>query len=409
MTDLGDRLDALSREATASVTLLSPEQALRARSRRRRVGVTFALAVVTAAGAKTATLVVSNSGLNRVVTQPLSQGTLPSGAPSTFLVVHTIAEVTRPGPGPGQLYLVRYPSYELQVRSSINGSVQKTVLRSLAQISAFREPDGTILAIVDYLCRSDVELIDPQTGTTTPLRTLGGFVDDAALSPDASRLAYYTYPASSSRSSCTPSVQPAQPFLLPPPQSSPANFGPSVLTVTDLNTGASVKTVTTGEGQLSWNPQGTELAVNQVLGSQSPIAVVSAAHPDLAPITRIPAPAGCQYFSPAWTTSGLIVVEGCGSQPLLSPSRLVELKVQGGVTATWNLPTCIDGIQAITDAGHTHALIQADIGYGNGPPCGIPNPGNNYTQLMIVQSNTLQIVDRLTDPDGSSTIQIASW
>lgn len=409
MTDLGDRLDALSRDATSSVTLLAPELAIRARHRQRRFGAAFAAAVITGVGALTAALIVPSSGAQRVVTQPFDQSTLPSGDPATFLAVHTINGVYRPGPKPLQTYLVRYPSYELQVRSSKDGSVRKTLLTSLAQIDAVRDSDGSILAIIDYLCRSQVERIDPQTGTATPVRTLGGFIEDAALSPDGTHLAYFTYPASSQPSNCTPAAQPKTPYPLGPSHSSPVSFGPNVLEVTNLATGATVKAATTGEGKLSWNPQGTELAVNTFLGPEKPIAVLSAARPDSAPITHLQPPAGCEYSTPAWTTSGLIVVEGCGSDPLLSPSRLVKLDPHGSITATWALPTCTAGVQLFTDTSRIHTLIQVGIGYGNGPPCGIPNPGNNYTQILLLSPGALQTIDRLATPDGEPTFQVTGW
>ncbi|MDQ6839149.1 MAG: hypothetical protein M3137_12670 [Actinomycetota bacterium] len=305
---------------------------------------------------------------------PLGPASSGNGMFPTFLTVASTGSVTK-----GK-QLIRYPVNQLQVRSVHSGAVEKTVLRSLGRISAVVNRDGSILAAIDYGCRSVLERVDPATGRARVARTVPGWVSDIALSPNGAELAYLTYPRSSTQP-CTPSKQPAspQPFEV---SAGPAGFLPNVLVVMNLATGAVRTAQTDAPGhplsRLSWSPDGSELSVGYDAGDSNAevIAVVPATDLAVTAWHQIVAPAGCGWASPAWAAGGIIAAEGCGPNgPSLSPTQLVELSSAGNVMAHWPLPACIDGITAIADPTFKQVLVQEDIGYGTGPPCGIPTPG----------------------------------
>ena len=91
----------------------------------------------------------------------------------SFLTVTSTFNVERPA-GPAKFKLVKYGVATLQVRSARTGRVIATLLHSLGSIDAVPTPNGTVLAVVNLGCRSQVLRINPVTGHATLLRTLRG-------------------------------------------------------------------------------------------------------------------------------------------------------------------------------------------------------------------------------------------
>ena len=329
--------------------------------------------------------------------------------PASFLTVTTTPLVTRPGRGLGQQYLVRYPVSTLRLRSIHGGRVIARLLRSLGHIDAVRTPGGSVLAVVDDGCRSPVLRIDPRTGRSRLIRVLPQSATDIALSPDGRELAYLTYPAGN-RQSCAPARQPARPVRMDINPGGPAEFLPNVLAVVNLATGAVARAATSNPGNPpvdpAWSPDGTQIAVVGPPGSA--IVLLSAAHPDFAAARRIRPPRSCGYVTSTWITTGLIAVLGCGRQdPALSPRTLVRLSAAGRPTARWRLPACINGVRALADPAARHVLVEADIGYGNGRPCGVPRPGGYAIRIAEVRAAALRTV--AVFPQGGDQFELTGW
>jgi hypothetical protein len=325
-----------------------------------------------------------------------------------FLTVTTTPSVTR-NDSQFAVQLVRYPASTLQLRSVRHGRVVATLLHSLGSLDAVMAGNGTVIAVADYGCRSQILRIELRTGHAELIRTLPQSATDVALSRSGEQLAYVTYPASDQQP-CTPSSQPARPVREELNPGGPIQYLPNVLTIVNLATGARVQTATGSQGDpisgAAWSPDGTSIAVTTAGGSA--VSLVSAAHPDLATASQLRPPRRCGYVTAAWTVSGIVAVLGCGKQGAdLSPQTLVRLSSAGKVTARWRLPGCIDGVSTFADPAGQHVLIQANIGYGNGRPCGYPRPGGTSIRIAIVGPAALSTV--AVFPQDSSELQATGW
>jgi hypothetical protein len=325
---------------------------------------------------------------------------------TSFLTVTTSPPVIR-GTGSSPL-LVRYPVATLQLRSIRTGRVIATLLRSLGSIDAVMTRSGSVIALVDYGCRTDVLRIDPQTDRASVIRILPQSADHPALSPDGSQLAYLTYPPSQ-RDSCDPVKQPASPVREEVNPGGPVQFLPNVVAVVNLATGATVRAATSNPGQPpsspAWSPDGRTIAVTSV--SDRSIVLLSAAHPDFASAPHIRARPSCAYSAVTWIAQGLVAV--CNrADPALPPYQLVRLSPSGRQTASWRLPGCIDGIEPFADPTLRHVLVEAYIGYGNGPPCGIPHPGVNSLRIMAIRGSALDTV-AVFGQRAASQLAVTGW
>lgn len=340
---------------------------------------------------------------------PRRQLLQPVPSASTFLTVTTSQLVTRNGRRPLTEYIVRYPVDTVQLRSLRNGRVVATLLHSLGDVEAVPAPDGSVIAVASYGCRSDVYRIDSRTGRSTLLRILPESATDIALSPDGSRLAYLTYPARD-RQPCQPARQPRRPVRYFVNPGGPAQFLPSVLAVVSLATGSTVRTATPSPGNPfwdpAWSPDGRQVAA-VYSGADNPILVMSAARPRFAAARWIRPPRHCGYVATTWTVGGPTAVLGCGKQdPALSPRTLVQLAADGHPSARWQLPPCIDGVQVLTDPAMRQVLVEASTGYANGPRgCGA---GPWLDRVQRVRGTALAAV--ASYPQASDgQLQLTGW
>jgi hypothetical protein len=326
----------------------------------------------------------------------------PIGPPGSFLTVTTSPPVIH------GLHLVRYGVSTLQVRSVRHGGgPTATLLRSLGSIDAVVAPDGSVIAVVDHGCRSQVVRIDARTADRTLIRTLPESAGSIALSPDGRTLSYMTYPASDPKP-CGPVRQPASPIRIQWNPGGPAQFLPSVLAVVNLATGATVRAASPNPGNPpfspSWSPDGTTIAVVR----SNSVQLVSAAHPDFATARQLRPPHGCGYVASTWTASGILAVLGCGKQvAALSPRSLVRLpdaRVRGA--RSWRLPACIDGVDLATDPTARRVLVQTDIGYGNGS-CGLHQLGGWTTRVTTIRGARLATIAIYRQ--GPTQLQVTGW
>jgi hypothetical protein len=270
---------------------------------------------------------------------------------------------------------VQRDTHAIQVRSQDDGSLlqQFPVPAGTVDSAGLRMRDGSILVLADTNCTSTLSRADPHTGRVTPVRTLTQTARNPVLSPDGRHLAYFTWPTGCQHQQDGASGTP-QPTGV---SAGVAQFPPYVLVVLDLGTGATVSTTVSPytQGQIfsaAFSPDGARLAVDYFDGRNETIRVVSAATLDFTTAALLHARHGCAYSAPAWLTSGLYAVEGCGTDPgvWLSPGRVVRLDGAGHAVAGWALPACLDGVRPLTDAAtHSELIVTMDVGYGDGT-CG---------------------------------------
>lgn len=336
---------------------------------------------------------------------PAHQGRVRhSGEPivplESFLTVTTTSPVIHGD------HLIRYGVSTLQLRSVRHGHVIATLLRSLGSIDAVMTRKHAVIAVVDDGCRSRVLRIDPRTGAATLIRTLPESAGSIALSPDGRKLAYLTYPASDPQR-CRPASQPASPVRVQANPGGLPQFLPSVLAAVNLATGTVARAATGNPGNPAWSPawspDGSQIAV-VYSGS---VELLSAAHPDFAAARRLRPPHGCGYLAATWTVTGLRAVLGCGKENVaLSPRTLVGLSAAGHRSGSWRLPDCIDGVTLHADPTARHVLVEADIGYGNDPPCGFHRPGGWSIRIAEVRTTLTTVA---VFPQSGTQLEVTGW
>ena len=337
-----------------------------------------------------------------------SDVTGPIRQPGSFLTVTTSAPVFHAGQVPS-LGRARFPVSRLQLRSARDGRVIATLLRSNASIDAVMTRSGSVIAVEDFGCRSQIVRINPRTGRATRLRVLAGSVNHIALSPDGRELAYLTYSSSNPRT-CGPVRLPAAPLSARVSPGDPIQFLPNVVAVTGLLSGAIVQGATSNPGQPvtapAWSPDGTRIAVT--FTADHSIVLLSARHPDFASAPRIRPARGCRYLATTWTVAGLVAAAGCGqNESDQSPQMLVRISPIGQRLASWRLPACVADVQAFTDPAGRHVLVEDDLGYSSGPPCGIQQPGGSSIRVAVVRGRTLASIATFTQQ--SAQLQVTGW
>jgi hypothetical protein len=319
---------------------------------------------------------------------------------TSFLTATISPLADKPGHGPGVVWISAYPTFTLQLRSLEDGHLIGPLLRSVGTISASPTAGGSVIAVESYGCRSDVVRIDPTTGYARLIRVLPQGAGNSVVSPNGRYLAYLTYP---SPQSCSAIRQPTHPVKTIINPGGPAQFLPSVVAVVNLTTGVTVRAATKNPGNppfgLAWSPDGKMLAT--VDSANNSITLLSAARPDFAAARQIKASRGCGFVTTTWIRSGLVAVEGCNRQEIdLSPRTLVELTPAGRPVTTWRLAACINGVTVVSDPSARHVLVEEDLGYGNGSPCGKPRPGGWDTRIAEVRGSRLSTIANFPPRQG---------
>jgi hypothetical protein len=313
--------------------------------------------------------------------------------PQVFLTL----TVTRPELGrmEGALHqqLLKYPVESLQLRSIRDGGrVIRTLLRSVGQVDAVTAPDGTVIAALDYGCESQLVRIDPATGQRRLIRVVRDSVQDIALSPDGSRLAYDTVPKSQ-LGPCLPMRQLRHPVRI---RINPGSFdisgpGTSVTAIVSLASGATVRTPDK-EGNPAWSPNGTRIAVVGL--STNVVVQMSAANLHYLTAEQFRSPRGCGFTTISWTTSGLITTTGCNAENDSRRPYFDEASLAGKTLARASLPRCMAGVT--TALTGKNVLVEADVGYGNGKPCGLPRPDS--IKFLLLRGAGFTTVGTLPEP-----------
>ena len=96
-------------------------------------------------------------------------------------------------------------------------------------------------------------------------------------------------------------------------------------------------------------------------------------------------------------------------EPDLSPQSLVRLSPAGQQTASWRLPACIDGIQEFTDPTGSHVLVEADIGYGDGPPCGLQRPVGVAYSVRVAVIGGRKLATIATFRVVNTQLEVTGW
>ena len=246
--------------------------------------------------------------------------------------------------------------------------------------------------------------------TTASALPLVGRTADQRGPRDSFLTVTITPPVLKGAQACTAVRQPGRPVRTVINPGGPELFNPNVVAAVNLATGATARAATRSPGNppsgLAWSPDGTMIAA--VDSADNSIALLSAAHPDFSTARTIGPPRGCGFVTSTWTRSGLIAVEGCGSQDIdLSPGKLVQISPSGQPGAGWRLAACTDGVTVRTDPAAQHVLVEEDLGYGSGRPCGAPKPGGQEIRIAQVRGNRLQTA--ATWPTGPVQLMLTGW
>ena len=243
----------------------------------------------------------------------------------------------------------------IQLRSLETGTVSSVLWANnpSVQVSAVMNRNGSVLvAEGDYLCVTQIDRIDRSSFHITHVRTIDVPMSDMVVSPNGQSIAYMTYP------NCADAIP-----------TRTVHFGPNVLAITKLKTGATVTTATDMPGHpldsLSWSPNGTQI-VASYSGDSNYIAIFSATHPNFANAQRIFAPRGCTFLGSSWISSGIVTVKYCDPIPTPLAQHLVVVRPSGKILTSWVLPKCLNGFSLSATASARHAILLANIGFGNG-------------------------------------------
>jgi hypothetical protein len=247
-------------------------------------------------------------------------------------------------------------------------------------------PDGSVLVAENGHCSSTLKRLDLTTGRERLIRTIPEAVSGMVVNPSGTKIAYV--------------AQLRCGYTCPGVCAGLAGFLPSVLVVSDLTTGRSIRTSTDQAGHplmsLAWSPDGTQI-VAAYWGDNQQLLRFSAAAPNFAKARRLAARLGCHYVAATWTRIGIIAAEACGSESF-SSGRLVEATTTGVVKAAWPLPDCINGVSLVSTPDGAHTLVGAGIGYGSGA-CrthGI-HRDNPISHIAMVDGARLRTVVDLND------------
>jgi WD40 repeat protein len=323
-----------------------PRSAARRRVRRGSLAVIGAAVAIVAVVLTAAVVLPRNQP---VASQPSTRSGSINGSisGSTTFAGSTFVTVKHTGSGTPP-----YGADTVQIRDLRDGRLLADVYRvtGATNVSAAVERDGDVLVAVARGCKTTLVRVDPRTGTTTQVASIGEVVSDIALSPNGARLAYLTYPKCS------------YPYV----GGDLEGFLPNVLVVFTVATGASVRTATPDQGYpffgVSWSPDSRRIVAGYAGGQ---LLVLDASRPDFSTAARISARAGCVYEQAVWTTRGIVTAEACGGQGGIADSRVVRLNLAGEVTADWSLPRCTYA-RLSTDPDQQMVVVEGLIGSGNG-------------------------------------------
>ena len=285
------------------------------------------------------------------------------------------------------------------MRAISDGHVLRTVLRTGAQaaLAVSAEPEGSVLVAENGRCSSTLKRLDLTSGRERVIRRIPEVVSDMVVNPSGTKVAYVAQLGCDAYS--CPSVC-----------AGPAGFLPSVLVVSDLSTGRSIRTSTDQAGHplmsLAWSPDGRQIAA-AYWGDNKELLRFSAVAPNFAKARRLAARLGCHYIAATWTRTGIIAAEACDSDDFPSPGRLVETTTTGVVRASWRLPDCVNGVGLASTPDGSHTLVEAGIGYGNGACKSHGIHGDNpSSHIAIIDGARLRTVVDLND---NLAVNLASY